>query len=835
MSRIPFGIGFLSLAAVVGLAQRAPTNVPSLKTVAVPGPGNLSTYVRDNAALLALGKALFWDMQVGSDGKTACASCHFHAGADHRLTNQLANPAGAFTPNYKLTAADFPFHRLANPDQQNSQVLRDVTYRAGSAGMFNRKLQEVLPGVAGELASDVRDPVFQASSLNVRRVTDRNAPSVINSVFNFRNFWDGRASETFSGQSPFGLSDTVATVLTSAGGTLKAESLRLEKSSLASQAVGPVLNLSEMSYDRSWGKVGRKLLPARPLANQRVAADDSVLARYANAQGRGFARGTTYLDLVKAAFQPAFWESTQTVEADGDRYTQAEANFSVFFGIAVQAYEATLVSNDSPVDRFAEGNLNALSNSAIAGLRLFIGRTGCSNCHAGAETTLATHSGFNSNDPLKQGRDTGFFHIGVRPIAEDVGLGGNDGFGKPLASVLPTDNSPASARGRFKTPGLRNVEFTGPYFHNGGQATLKQVMEFYNRGGDYAPNPVNGPDIKPLNLSAQDQADMIEFLKALTDDRVKFERAPFDHPELCVPDGHTLRATGDPATPLSAADRWVGLAAVGRNGSSVPLQTFEELLAGVGNDGSRAHNMTDACAIEAVTATGFVPANAASFQRSVFAADSIGSAFGTGFTNATAAAETNPAPTTLAGLTLTIEDSAGVARQAPLFFASPGQVNFQVPAGVAAGPASIAVSGAAGAAAQRSEILVRGVAPGLFGVNGFAAANVISYQDGGQTVANAVRVTAAGAVELNPIDLGPDGRQVFLILYGTGIRAHAADVTARIGNTTVTAAYAGAQGTFAGQDQINIEIPRSLRGAGIVDVVLNVDGQVTNVVKIHIQ
>ena len=87
MSRITFGIRFLSLAAVVGLAQRAPTNVPSLKTVAVQGPGNLSTYVRDNAALLALGKALFWDMQVGSDGKTACASCHFHAGADHRLTN----------------------------------------------------------------------------------------------------------------------------------------------------------------------------------------------------------------------------------------------------------------------------------------------------------------------------------------------------------------------------------------------------------------------------------------------------------------------------------------------------------------------------------------------------------------------------------------------------------------------------------------------------------------------------------------------------------------------------------------------------------------------------
>ena len=86
-------------------------------------------------------------------------------------------------------------------------------------------------------------------------------------------------------------------------------------------------------------------------------------------------------------------------------------------------------------------------------------------------------------------------------LAKILGLGALDGFGKPLATSLPTDDSPASARGRFKTPGLRNVEFTGPYFHNGGQATLGQVMEFYNRGGDFPVNASNGPDIRPLNLS----------------------------------------------------------------------------------------------------------------------------------------------------------------------------------------------------------------------------------------------------------------------------------------------------------------------------------------------
>ncbi len=76
---------------------------------------------------------------------------------------------------------------------------------------------------------------------------------------------------------------------------------------------------------------------------------------------------------------------------------------------------------------------------------------------------------------------------------------------------------------------------------------------------------------------------------------------------------------------------------------------------------------------------------------------------------------------------------------------------------------------------------------------------------------------------------------MFLILYGTGIRHHAGAVTAKIGSMTVEAAFAGPQGTFAGQDQINIELPRTLRGVGAVDVALSVDGQTTNTVRIHIQ
>ena len=77
---------------------------------------------------------------------------------------------------------------------------------------------------------------------------------------------------------------------------------------------------------------------------------------------------------------------------------------------------------------------------------------------------------------------------------------------------------------------MRNVEFTGPYFHNGGQATLEQVVEFYNRGSDFPAGGL-GPDIRRLNLNANERGSIVAFMKALTDDRVKFQRAPFDHPE----------------------------------------------------------------------------------------------------------------------------------------------------------------------------------------------------------------------------------------------------------------------------------------------------------------
>lgn len=85
------------------------------------------------------------------------------------------------------------------------------------------------------------------------------------------------------------------------------------------------------------------------------------------------------------------------------------------------------------------------------------------------------------------------------------------------------------------------------------------------------------------------------------------------------------------------------------------------------------------------------------------------------------------------------------------------------------------------------------------------------------------------------VPINVSGGNVYLLLFGTGIRNHANPVTATIGSATLPAAYAGAQGSFAGEDQINIALPASLAGAGVVSVALTVDGQTSNSVQIQIK
>src|SRR5689334_11810776 len=205
-----------SAAKAAAPADGAPRPIVPLNSVPVPKPQNLSQFVKDESAGIKLGKAMFWDMQVGSDGVTSCASCHFAAGADNRSKNQINPRVGAFDthkPNYQLKADDFPFHKLADINDRNSTVLSDTNEVSGSAGVLPSTFNSILPGTATENVTPAgTDPIFNVGGVNVRRATGRNAPSVINAVFNFRNFWDGRAQNDFNGVDPFGMRDTNAKV-----------------------------------------------------------------------------------------------------------------------------------------------------------------------------------------------------------------------------------------------------------------------------------------------------------------------------------------------------------------------------------------------------------------------------------------------------------------------------------------------------------------------------------------------------------------------------------------------------------------------------------------------
>lgn len=661
----------------------------SLKTVPVPLPSTIGEFVRNQRAAIALGKALFWDQQAGSDGM-ACASCHFHAGADSRVRNQISPgllggngtfdqlPSGpaARGPNHTLTRADFPLHRKTDPrsNQLGSNVAFDSDDVVSSAGVANLVLltmgpQAKVPPVTQDIITQranrfhgatpssatnatvaplmARRPVatkvaelFEAvrpdplgfsipsgsGRLNTRRVEVRNTPTVINSGFNHRNFWDGRANFHFNGRNPFGPRDPDARVWRFRGSVLEPVAILLDNASLASQAVGPVESVIEMAaHQRSFLHVGRKLLLSTPLVHQSVAATDSVLGPYTVSSPGPMRTGlkTGYGDLIREAFVETWWGAPgEPIVIDGQPYSQMEANFSLFWGLAIMLYERTLVSDQSPFDRFMEGDDSALTPRQRTGLALFLDEGKCVGCHSGPEFTSAS-TGQRTNrsgsirlqliDRMRAPSaaaiyDEGYYNIGLRPAFEDLGVGDRDPFGTPLSfsaqatgqsrpvdiappfgdpekfevdsGVPPVPGERIAVAGAFKTPTLRNVDLTGPYFHNGGSLTLEQVVEFYARGSDFKPwNSANrvamAADVQvlsKLNGNRDNIRAVAAFMRSLTDPRVAYERAPFDHPSLALPDGHAT--VEDAATPGVARSTIVVKAAVGAEGLAQPIQPF---------------------------------------------------------------------------------------------------------------------------------------------------------------------------------------------------------------------------------------------------------------------
>jgi cytochrome c peroxidase len=661
-----FFVGANMLVAQPGtFPNDRPPQPGALNLVPVPLPANLSDFVVDQKAAIVLGKALFWDQQAGSDG-LACASCHFHAGADNRVRNAMDpglrntdpakqniwnltasnknNPAGpppGGGPNYTLKKLDFPLHQLSDPNERNSTVLFDSDDIVGSQGVFRADFNHISLAKAAkkrEVCNAALSPTFSVHGINTRAVEPRNTPTTINAIFNFRNFWDGRANNIFNGRNPFGPRDPTAgtdplnsVLVADAFGNLSPMPVSLADASLASQAVGPPGSDLEMSCrGRVFEEIGKKILSPKlqPLAGQDVAATDSVLGPYV-AKVNGL--NTTYEALIKQAFPSKFWSATQL---SGDGYQQIEKNFSLFWGLSIMLYESTLVSDNSPFDQYASGNIAAMTTQQVTGFQVFNGNGGCVFCHKGAEFTgaattlkiLQAQGGLIEHMIMGDGTvalyDSGFYNIGVRPTGDDIGIGGTDPWGNPLnwsrqaknavaagssatnlfnigpdginvftcnfqvdACFPVSNNARDAADGSVKVPTLRNVELTGPYFHNGGQATLEQVVDFYNRGGDgagtdfsntsgFGLNPTNrAPAILPLNLSAADKANLVAFLKALTDERVRWEKAPFDHPGLKIPNGHPfneMTVKKDAAT-VYAIDDNIIIPAVGAAGRA-PLK-----------------------------------------------------------------------------------------------------------------------------------------------------------------------------------------------------------------------------------------------------------------------
>ena len=611
----------------------APLPLTPLSSVAVPMPADIDVYIKDRAAAIKLGKALFWEQQAGSEG-TACASCHYQAGADGRDRNQVAmGPDGKFdnghAVNFQLKLdTHFPFTKFRDSQNNASPKIRSSNDIVGSQGVFKTDFLGLSIGALGVGsvgsfdAGAVRpDATFNRLNINTRQVTGRNAPSVINAVFNHRNFWDGRAHNEFNGVNPFGDSDVNARVYETDPVTGEAVStqVRILDASLASQSVGPLNNSVEMAHaGRNFAQVGKKLRGLKPLALQKVAADDSVLGPAADPT-KGLT--TSYDAMIRAAIQDKWWSGTNkfTVNADGrvvasanGEYSHMEGNFSLIFGLAVMMYEATLVSDQTPYDRYLAGDTTALSASAVRGITA-LQTQGCTNCHTGATLTnaatpvLAIDAALQGlrvftevmpmADTLPSAYDIGYYNIGVRPTAEDLGVGANDPFGNPLSfsrgvqiGTILDPNRPAgqeitattrlAINGAFKTPGLRNVALTGPYMHTGGYATLSQVINNYHRVGDFGRE--NFVDLSPDTAMAGgmtvfQKRDLLQLMLEMTDPRVEKMSAPFDHPELSIPNGHTLKA-GTTSTVINrgdgaAKDDIKVIPATGKNGGA-PLRRF---------------------------------------------------------------------------------------------------------------------------------------------------------------------------------------------------------------------------------------------------------------------
>ncbi len=216
------------------------------------------------------------------------------------------------------------------------------------------------------------------------------------------------------------------------------------------------------------------------------------------------------------------WE--MMAAADRDIINRILANT----GKAFEAYERLLISKNAPIDRYIAGDESALTAAQKRGLKLFMGKAACNDCHSGP---TFTDQGFHNTgvrqswSPTASATDTGRYQDVARTLS-----GAFNGAGKysdnvelgaaKIAGLEQTEDD----KGKFRTKSLRHVAETGPYMHNGAFATLADVVEFYNRGGDDdGYEGTKSPMMVPLMLNEQEKADLVAFLEALTGEPVPEE------------------------------------------------------------------------------------------------------------------------------------------------------------------------------------------------------------------------------------------------------------------------------------------------------------------------
>ncbi|HEY0047985.1 MAG TPA: cytochrome c peroxidase, partial [Pyrinomonadaceae bacterium] len=399
------------------------------------------------------------------------------------------------------------FSPLSPPPAPNGNPVTAAKASLGKALFWDEQLSSTLTVSCGTChrpdkgGSDARTVVNNARSRNPGFDNIFNTPD---DVFGSPGVPQNNLDGTYSPSSSFGFNEQVtprkAPSYLNAGlafngsfwdgrasntfrDPLSNQVLLTEWASLESQILSPPVSDSEMGHaNRNWTQVANQITAAKPLA---LAVDvPPSLAEWID--------GRTYTELFEEAFG--------TPEVTPSR-----------IAMAIATHERTLFTDRTPLDRYASA-IEPLTAQEDRGREIYV-TAQCNFCHGG---------------PLLS--DQNFHNVGVRPQVEDLGR------------AIVTGN--VNDRARFKTPTLRNVELRAPYMHNGRFGTLEEVVEFYNRGGDFnAPN--KDPRVRPLNLSGAQRADLVAFLKRpMTDARVRGELPPFDRPQLYTESNRVPVITG---------------------------------------------------------------------------------------------------------------------------------------------------------------------------------------------------------------------------------------------------------------------------------------------------